>query len=145
MVGCVLPMIHRARLIWRVPKTLDLSAFDEDAKAVEGSVGREMLSPAMMLTLWAYAISIGVGSAREIARRTKSDNAVRSIVGDKEVGHSALYAFLVGYQKALDRLMTDVLGALIHKACCLLNACRKMARGSALAHRHHRFTVRRPF
>ena len=69
----------------------------------------------MMLTLWAHAVSIGVGCAREIARRTKSDDAFRWIVDDKEVGHSALSAFLVGHQKALDRLITNVLGALNHK------------------------------
>jgi hypothetical protein len=75
----------------------------------------------MMLTLWLYAISIGLGSAREIARRTKSDEAFRWIVGDKEVGHAALSAFRIGHWTALEKLMTDVLGVLLHKALVSLD------------------------
>lgn len=35
-----LPAEHRARLLWRVVETQDLSAFTRDAKAVEGRQGR---------------------------------------------------------------------------------------------------------
>ncbi len=116
-----LPPNHRARLLWRVLQTLDLSAFTAKAKAVEGRAGRDVSSPAMLLTLWLYAISTGIGSAREIARRTKSDDAFRWIVGDKEVGHSALSAFRVGHGTALEKLMTDVLGVLLHKGLVSLD------------------------
>lgn len=75
----------------------------------------------MMLTLWLYAISVGVGSAREIARRTRSDEAFRWIVGDKEVGHAALSAFRVGHWMALEKLMTDVLGVLLHGGLVFLD------------------------
>ena len=100
-----LPLDHSARLIWRVLGTLDVSAFTATAKAVDGRAGRDVLSPTMMLTLWLYAISVGIGSAREIARRTKSDEAFRWIVGDQEVGHAALSAFRVGHWTALEKLM----------------------------------------
>jgi len=106
---------HRARLIWRVLQTLDLSAFTAKAKAVKGRAGRDVLSPSMLLTLWLYAISIGIGSAREIARRTVSDDAFRWILGDQKVGHASLSAFRVGHGAALEKLMTDVLGVLLHK------------------------------
>jgi transposase len=110
-----LPEDHRARLLWRVIQTLDVSAFTAKAKAVEGRAGRDVLSPSMLLTLWLYATSIGVGSAREIARRTRSDDAFRWIVGDKAVRHAALSAFRVGHGAALEKLMTDVLSVLLHK------------------------------
>ena len=110
-----LPPDHRARLIWRVLQTLDVSAFSAKAKAVEGRAGRNVLSTSMLLTLWLYAISGGLGSAREIARRTVSDDAFRWIVGDKEVGHSKLSEFRVSHGAALEKLMTDVLGVLLHK------------------------------
>lgn len=110
-----LPPDHRARLIWRVLQTLDLSGFSARAKAVEGRAGRDVLSTSMLLTLWLYAISGGLGSAREIARRTVSDEAFRWIVGDKEVGHSKLSEFRVSHGVALEKLMTDVLGVLLHK------------------------------
>lgn len=110
-----LPPTHRARLLWRIVETLDLSAFTAGARAVEGRQGRAVLSVRMLLTLWLYAISVGVGSAREVARLTESDDAFRWIVGDQSVGHAKLSEFRVGYGAALDKLFTDVLGTLVHR------------------------------
>lgn len=110
-----LPADHAARLLWRVLGTLDLSGFIRDAKAVEGQPGRDVLSVRMLLTLWLYAISVGVGSAREIARRIHGDVVFRWIVGDQSVGHAKLSEFRVGHAKVLDQLFTDVLGTLLHQ------------------------------
>ena len=110
-----LPPSHPARLLWDVVGTLDLARFLADAKAVEGAPGRPTLSPRMMLTLWLYAISQGVGSAREIARSASTDAAYRWIAGELSVSHHALSAFRVGHGDALDALMTDILAALVHK------------------------------
>ena len=106
---------HRARLLWRVVETLSLSAFSSDAKAVEGRAGRPQASVKMLLVLWLYGISIGVGSARAIARLTKTDDAFRWIVGDQTVSHARLSMFRVGHREALDGLFTDVLGVLQHR------------------------------
>jgi transposase len=106
---------HPARVLWDVVGTLELSAFLIGAKAVEGTSGRATLSPRMKLTLWLYAISQGVGSAREIARLSVTDAAYRWIVGDLEVSHHTLSAFRVGHAEALDTLMTDILASLMHK------------------------------
>ena len=106
---------HRARVLWDVTGTLELGAFLKRVKAVEGTVGRKTLSPRMKLVLWLYAISEGIGSAREIERRTVSDAAYRWIVGDLAVSHHTLSAFRVEHGAALDQLMTDILGALMHK------------------------------
>jgi len=111
----VIPADHRARLLWRVVETLNLGAFTADAKAIEGHAGRPVASPTMLLVLWLYAISVGIGSAREIARRTRSDDAFRWIVGDQSVHHDTLSEFRVGKGAALEQLFTDVLGALLHK------------------------------
>jgi transposase len=110
-----LPLEHPARVLYRVAETLDLAAFTRGAKAVEGRAGRTILSPCMKLTLWLYAISRGIGSAREIARLTRSDDAFRWIVADLEVSHYTLSSFRVGHEQALDQLMTDVLASLMHK------------------------------
>src|SRR3954471_14545220 len=109
-----LPESHRARVLWDVVGTLDLGTFLRDAKAVDGTAGRTTLSPRMKLTLWLYAISTGVGSAREIARLIRTDDAYRWIVGDLEVGHHALSAFRVKHGAALEGLMTDILASLLH-------------------------------
>jgi transposase len=110
-----LPKEHRARLLWKFVETLDLSAFTLAAKAVQGHQGRPLTSLRMLLTLWLYAISIGIGSAREIARRTRSDEAFRWIVGDQTVSHSLLSEFRVDHLAALSALFTDVLGVLLAK------------------------------
>lgn len=117
----VLPPSHPARVLWDVVGTLDLGSFLRGAKAVEGTVGRKTLSPRMKLVLWLYAISRGIGSAREIARRVSSDDAYRWIVGDLKVGHHALSAFRVEHGAALDELMTDILASLMHKGVLSLD------------------------
>jgi transposase len=116
-----LPDNHRARLLWRIVETLDLSAFTAGAKAIEGQQGRALLSVHMLLTLWLYAISGGIGSARTIARRIGSDDAFRWIVGEVSVGHAKLSEFRVGHLAALDTLMTDVLASLMHKGLLSLD------------------------
>ncbi len=75
----------------------------------------------MQLVLWLYAISVGVGSAREIERRTRMDVAFEWIVGDQKVSHDTLSAFRVEHGAALDGLMTDVLGVLLHKGLMSLD------------------------
>jgi len=75
----------------------------------------------MKLTLWLYAISTGVGSAREIARLVRSDDAYRWIVGDLEVGHHALSVFRVEHGVALDELMTDIVASLLYKGVLSLD------------------------
>lgn len=110
-----LPSDHRARLLWTVLGTLELSAFSSGAKSVQGHAGRPLASIRMLLTLWLYAISIGIGSARQIERRTRTDEAFRWIVGDQSVSHARLSQLRIGYGKALDELFSDVLGVLLHK------------------------------
>jgi transposase len=117
----IVPPSHAARVLWDVVGTLELGAFLRDVKAVEGSAGRATLSPQMKLTLWLYAISKGVGSAREIARLVRSDDGYRWIVGDLEVGHHALSSFRVGHGVALEQLMTDILASLMHKGVLSLD------------------------
>jgi transposase len=116
-----LPADHRARLLWRVVETLDLSAFTTRAKAVEGRQGRDVLSVRMQLTLWLYAISVGIGSAREIERRTRSDDAFQWIVGDQSIGHVTLSTFRAGHREALEQLFTDVLASLLHQGLVSLD------------------------
>jgi transposase len=111
---------HPARLIWSVLGTMDLSVFEEKCGSVEGKAGRSLLSPRMLLTLWLYAISQAIGSAREIARLTLTDSAYRWIVGDLKVGHHKLSEFRVGYSEGLKELMTDILACLMAKGLLTL-------------------------
>ncbi len=110
-----LPEDHTARLLWRVVEALDLSRFLSQAKAVEGQQGRRVLSVRVLLTVWLYAISRGIGSAREIERSLTSDAAFRWIIGDLSLGRTRLSEFRVEYGEALDHLFTDVLATLMQR------------------------------
>lgn len=59
---------HEARAIWALVSRLDLSGFLKDIRACQGVAGRPATDPAILLTLWLYASSQGVGSARELAK-----------------------------------------------------------------------------
>lgn len=112
---------HRARLLWGIVGQLELSSFLSDAKAFEGRQGRDQTSVRMLLTLWLYAISVNVGSGREIERRLGSDPAFQWIVGDKRVGRTTLNEFRVSHPKALEKVFTDVLGVLMNKGLVSLD------------------------
>ncbi len=75
----------------------------------------------MLLTLWLYAISVNVGSGREIERRLGSDPAFQWIVGDKRVGRTTLNEFRVSHPKALEKAFSDVLGVLMNKGLVSLD------------------------
>ena len=58
---------HPARAVWAYVEGLDLSPLYDKIKSVEGHVGRDATDPAILMGLWLYATSQGVGSARAMA------------------------------------------------------------------------------
>lgn len=115
MFDALIPEDHPARILWRVLGTLDLSRFEVGFTSVEGHAGRALLSPQRMLTLWLFAYTDGVSSARRIGRLIERDAVYRWIVADLDVSHDKLSAFRRAHGEALDSLFTDVLGVLVHK------------------------------
>ena len=57
---------HPARAIWEFVGRLDMSGYREEVRAVEGKAGRPGWEPRLLISLWVYAYSEGVGSARAI-------------------------------------------------------------------------------
>jgi transposase len=106
---------HPARVIWTLLGKMPLSGFSKGCEAVEGSAGRSMKSPRMLLTLWLYALTQAVGSAREIARLVKSDVAFRWIAGNVDISHQKLSQFRIGHGEELNELMTDILATLMNQ------------------------------
>ncbi len=105
---------HPARVLWEVTGRLDLSRFFSGVRVTRGSAGRSLKSPRMKFCLWLYAMTQGVGSAREIARRTTSDMAFRWIVGDVKLTHDTLSAFRRQQGAAFDHALSEILGTLLH-------------------------------
>src|SRR6202165_6071378 len=103
---------HPARAIWTLVGRLDLSPF---YRAIDSSVeegGRPAFDPQLLLSLWVYAYSQGIGSAREVARRCEYDPAFQWLTGLTEVNYHTLADFRVEKQGELDGLFTQVLAAL---------------------------------
>src|SRR5271166_2158212 len=103
---------HPARAIWTLVGRLDLSAFYENIESSAEEGGRPAIDPQLLISLWVYAYSEGIGSAREMARRCEFDPAFQWLTGLEEVNYHTLADFRVEKQKELDELFTQVLAAL---------------------------------
>ena len=66
---------HPARSIWELVGRLDLSRYYAEIAAVEGRAGRDHTDPQVLISLWLYAYSRGISSAREVARRCEYEPA----------------------------------------------------------------------
>src|ERR1035437_384340 len=103
---------HPARAIWALVGRLNLSAFYQAIESSAEQGGRPAFDPHLLICLWVYAYSQGIGSAREVARRCEYDPAFQWLTGLQEVNYHTLADFRVERQKELDELFTQVLAAL---------------------------------
>src|SRR5438876_6842099 len=101
-----------ARVVWAYVEPLDLSELEDRIKAREHTPGHPPASPRLMLALWLFAASQGVGSARALARLCESHDAYRWLCGGVSVNYHTLADFRVGCADLLDRLLTEHLAAL---------------------------------
>jgi len=103
---------HGARSIWELVGRLDLSLYYEQIASVQGRAGREHTDPQLLISLWLYAYSRGISSAREIARQCEYEPAFEWLCGLEPISHRTLSGFRSGYKAALDDLFVQVLGML---------------------------------
>ena len=108
----LIPDDHPARAIWEFVGRLDLRPYYVGIKAVEGVAGQPALDPQLLISLWIYAYSEGISSAREVSRLCAYHPAYQWLTGLKPVNYHDLSDFRVGHQKALDELFTQALGLL---------------------------------
>jgi transposase len=103
---------HPARVIWAYVEGLDLSELEDRIKARGDRPGHPATSPRLLLALWLYATSEGVGSARALERLCNSHDVYRWLCGGVSVNYHTLADFRVGCADLLDRLLTEHLVAL---------------------------------
>jgi transposase len=103
---------HPARLIWQYVEPLDLCELEDRIKARGEVAGHPAIAPRLLLALWLYSTSDGVGSARALERLCKSHDAYRWLCGGVSVNHHTLADFRVDCADLLDRLLSDHLAAL---------------------------------
>ncbi len=103
---------HKVRAIWELAGRLDLSRFQEGKRSVEGAAGRACWDPQLLVSIWVYAYSEGISSAREIERLMEWEPGLQWLTGLEVVNHHTLSDFRVDHQKALDDLFVQMLGIL---------------------------------
>lgn len=111
----LIPQGHQARVIWEVVEKLDLSMFYATVKAREGVCGRDMTDPKILVSLWLYANTRGVGSARELDRLCKESNPYKWLCGGVSLNYHTISDFRTGHAAALNDLFTQVLASLVEK------------------------------
>jgi transposase len=104
---------HPARLIWDVTGKLNLSAFYARIKALPGAVGRDATDPRLLLALWIYAATRGVGSARELNRLCSESRPYQWLCGGVSLNYHTLSDFRVSHGPALDDLLSQVIASLL--------------------------------
>lgn len=104
---------HPARAMWELLGKMDLSGLYASIKARGRRPGRAATDPKMLLCLWLYATSEGVGSARQLARLTTAHDAYKWICGGVSVNHDLLADFRVSHEAELDALLTQLLTVLL--------------------------------
>ncbi len=108
----LIPADHKARAMWELTGTLDLSAFEQQTRSVEGEAGRPAWSPRLLVSVWLYAYSEGITSARELSRRMAIEPALQWLSGLEEINHHSLSSFRMNRKAELDALFVSLLHAL---------------------------------
>jgi transposase len=106
---------HRARAVWALVEQCDLRRFYEGIKARGSTAGRSSTDPKVLLALWIYATMDGVARARELDRLCHAHDAYRWIRGGVPVNHHTLSDFRSSRGKALNDLVTQVIGVMAYQ------------------------------
>jgi transposase len=103
---------HKARAIDQLVKRLDLSAFSGSLKTTKGCAGRAAWPPALLVSLWVYAYSEGISSARKIEEMMPWEPGMQWLSGLETVNAHTLADFRVEHKAALDELFAQLLAVL---------------------------------
>src|SRR5260370_17880634 len=100
---------HSVRAIWELVGRLDLRLYHAQIAAVEGRAGREHTDPQLLISLWLYAYSRGISSARELARQCEYEPGCQWLCGLQAVSHRTLSGFPPDNKTPLADLFPHVL------------------------------------
>lgn len=109
----VLPSDHRARTVWAFVESLDLALLYEKIDVTDYKAGRSATAPEILVALWLLATLDGIGSARELNRRCKTDIPYLWVRGSVGVNYHTLSDFRVENGEFLEQLLVDTVASLI--------------------------------
>jgi transposase len=120
----LLPLDHQARTVWSFVEKLDLSTLHRRIKAVDCNAGRSATDPRILFALWLYATLRGIGSARELARRsdrTTGELAFQWICGGVSINYHTLADFRTQHVELLDATLTHSVAVLMEEGLVTLD------------------------
>ncbi len=117
----LVPGDHKVRIVWETAQEYDLSKLYGYIDAIEGEAGRPAIDPLILVALWLYATTEGVGSARELARLCEEHIAYQWILGGVSVNYHTLADFRVNYESELDEILTESVAALMSEGIVSLD------------------------
>jgi transposase len=106
----LVPENHEVQAIWEFTAHLDLTGYYQAIHAVEGRAGSTAFDPRLLVSIWIYAYSKGMGSAREISRLCEYDPAYQWLTGMEPINYHTLADFRSSHKGPLDQLFAQVLG-----------------------------------
>ncbi len=104
---------HPVRGVWAFLERLNLAGFYGGIQATPDRPGRPATDPKVLLGLWVYATTQGVGSARELARLCEEHDVYRWLRGGTPVNYHLLADFRVNRGEALDKLLSQLVAAMM--------------------------------
>lgn len=104
---------HPVRVVWGYVERLDLSALEDAIGSRAGTPGHPAIAPRLLLALWLYATSQGVGSARALEKLCARDDAFRWLCGGVSVNYHTLADFRVAHPSLLDALLIEHVASLV--------------------------------
>src|SRR5262249_45212920 len=100
---------HFARAIWDLTDRLDLSKFLVGMGSAQGHSGRPSWDPRLLVSIWLYAYSQKITSAREIEREMEYEPALQWLCGLQVINHHTLSDFRVEHGAELEELFIQLL------------------------------------
>jgi transposase len=116
----LVPPDAKARVVWRLVGDLDLTPLYGKIKSVDGHAGRPAVDPRILVALWVYATDEHIGSAHELARRTRDCDPYKWICGGVPVNYHTLAEFRVAHADWLAEQTVALIAAMrAEKSVCL--------------------------
>lgn len=103
---------HPARAIWWLTGRLDLSSFEKEVQSREGTAGAPSHSPQLLVSVWVYAYSQGIASARALERMMSYEPGLRWLCADSPINYHTLSDFRSSQKEKLDDLFAKVLAVM---------------------------------
>jgi transposase len=111
----LIPEDHPARNIWDFISQMDLSPILNKIQSTESGPGRPAIDPKILLSLWVYAITEGIGSARVINRYCNEHFAFKWLCGGVKVNYHTISDFRKSNSQEFDDLIAIFIARLIDK------------------------------